>query len=785
MAEAAIIWELMILAEQGRVVRRLLTAALVLLFGVSSGFSQEPKSAQPVSADEVVILAERQQKAGSVFTLSGNVEIRYRGITFFADEVTYDEEKQTIEARGHVVFEHGDDRIEAREGRYDLKTQTGEFAGVEGTVGVPPKPSEAHLVTENPYYFEAERVERRGDGSYVIHHGWVTNCKRGSPKWRLKVARASIRPGKDVRVYRAVFLVKGVPLFVMPYWWMSADPSPRKSGFLMPQFGNDSRRGPNFGGSFYWAINPHSDLTVGAQVFSTGGWTQTGAFRARPTEDSSITVDYFGAEAGDLALEDVLKNKRGVSVSGQFAELKLENRWKNGVRGVADIGFLSSLRFRQRFAETFNDAVVSEVRADAFLSVNPGTDSFNVFVSRYQNFLNASPGMAEPETSVTLLAAPGVSFSRRPRLVSRGKGIPVYYSFDAEVAGWRRDEPRFKTPELVQRLDFYPRVTIPLRLGYFHLTPTFGLRATRYGARLGEDLALPPGRQTIVLNQALRRFTQEATVELGFPSFARVFGGSGSRFKHVVEPQVTYRYLNGVRTFDEILRFDENDLVTDTHEVEYSLTQRFFFRPAGDGKQAREVIRWTLRQKYFIDPAFRGALEPGKRNVFAALISLTPFAFADGRRRFSPVISDFRFTGRRHEADFRADYDTDKSRLVATRLRLGTHLTELFRLSATHFATRNNPILQPRSNQLRLQGRYGSTFRRGWNGLAALSWNLENDFFQSMVGQLSYNWDCCGVAFEFRRLGLGAVRSENEYRFSFTLANVGSFGTVRREQRLY
>jgi LPS-assembly protein len=51
--------------------------------------------------------------------------------------------------------------------------------------------------------------------------------------------------------------------------------------------------------------------------------------------------------------------------------------------------------------------------------------------------------------------------------------------------------------------------------------------------------------------------------------------------------------------------------------------------------------------------------------------------------------------------------------------------------------------------------------------------------------QTSYNWDCCGVSLEYRRFALGAVRNENQFRFSFTLANIGSFGNIRKQEQLY
>ncbi len=750
----------------------------------ASGLGQQAASPPP-SSEVVEIVADSQEKVGDIFLFRGNVVIRYRGMTLQADEVTYDGKELTAEAHGNVVFEQEDDRLEAREAHYNLQEETGTFFSVTGTVGPTPRRTRSYLVTANPYYFEAEQVDRKSDGSYLIRKGWITNCQPGKPKWRLKAARAKIRPGKDVQLYRSSFLIRGVPIFYTPYWWMSTAEVPRKSGFLMPSFGNDSRRGTNVGTSFFWAINPHADLTVGAQFFNQGGWTQNAEFRSFPTESSVVEIRYFGATASKLArTERRLGRGLGVDQSGQFAEILATNRWANGFRGVADINILSSFLFRARFAETFNEAVRSEIHASAFVSNSPNTIYFNTFIDRFQNFLQA-----QPETSITLLAAPGVEFGTRPWLLPWWKTLPVYFSFDSQISGMRRDEPRFKTPELVQRFDLYPRVTIPLHLGrHFGITPTLGVRATRYGARLIDDPSQPNGKR--VVNQPIRRITEEARVDLLLPSFARIFASKRARYKHVIEPEATYRYVNGVRNFEEMLRFDERDTVTDTHEVEYAITQRLFTRPLKGQQHAREVVRWRLSQKYYFDPDFRGALRPGQRNLFEALNSLTPFAFADQPRRFSPIVSDLRATWSRYDTDVRMDYDTTKARFVNSRLRVGARLTRLLSATLAHYSTRNvttptEDLLQPRSNQLRLLTRYGSIFRPGFNAALALSWNIKRDFLQNTVVQASYNWDCCGVALEFRRLGLGPIRSENEYRFSFTVANAGTFGTITSERRLF
>src|SRR6202049_244393 len=95
----------------------------------------------------------------------------------------------------------------------------------------------------------------------------------------------------------------------------------------------------------------------------------------------------------------------------------------------------------------------------------------------------------------------------------------------------------------------------------------------------------------------------------------------------------------------------------------YSITQRLF-RRTGDA-QADELVTWKVAQKYYFDPTFNGALIPGTRNVFQALDSITPFAFADLPRHFSPIDSDLRVTpGGNYDAEVRLDYDTVRRKIT-------------------------------------------------------------------------------------------------------------------------
>ena len=88
-------------------------------------------------------------------------------------------------------------------------------------------------------------------------------------------------------------------------------------------------------------------------------------------------------------------------------------------------------------------------------------------------------------------------------------------------------------------------------------------------------------------------------------------------------------------------------------------------------------------------------------------------------------------------------------------------------------------------SQLRLLMGYGSPTKRGLAVAANVGLDLNLDQVQYGAAQVSYNWDCCGLSFEYRKYELGSVRNENAYRFNFTLANIGTAGNLRRAERLF
>ncbi len=214
------------------------------------------------------------------------------------------------------------------------------------------------------------------------------------------------------------------------------------------------------------------------------------------------------------------------------------------------------------------------------------------------------------------------------------------------------------------------------------------------------------------------------------------------------------------------------------------------------------LISWRLTQRVFFDPTFGNAVVLHRRNIFEPTLSLSGIAFLTEPRDISPLISRLRVRTSGHtdlEWDF--DLDTGAKKFTSSNVFFDAHEGNWFggmsyaRLNAPgRFATEvidtnqnASLVTSPVSNfsQLRLLIGYGVPSKPGLSVAANTGIDLIRAAAQYTAVQTGWNWNCCGLAVEYRKYNLGTVRDENSYRFNFTLANLGSAGNIRRAERLF
>jgi LPS-assembly protein len=256
----------------------------------------------------------------------------------------------------------------------------------------------------------------------------------------------------------------------------------------------------------------------------------------------------------------------------------------------------------------------------------------------------------------------------------------------------------------------------------------------------------------------------------------------GDKLKHVIEPRATYRYVTGIGTdFNRFIRFDENDLQSNTNEVEIALANRFY---AKKGNTVREVFTWEVAQKRYFDTTFGGALVSGQRNVFESTADLTGYAFLVGPRSTSPVVSTFRASPINGLSfQWQADYDPRMRAIVNSAMSVD-YRWKKYVISGGNNEVHNNPLLTPYANQFRGRVGFGDTNHRGWNAAVDFIYDYRQQVLLYTTTQVTYNTDCCGLSVQYRRTNVG-IRDETLEYFSFSIANIGNFGNLKKQDRLF
>ena len=718
------------------------------------------------------VIAGSEEVDGDLRHLRGHVVIETFDKRLEADEVDYNDDTKDIEARGNVHFENFADgtKLNCDHGTYNVDSETGMFYDVNGIFPTKIVSRPGLLTTTNPFYFEGKWAERKED-RYILHEGFVTDCKVPKPWWRLTAPMFDIIPYDRAIAYHSVFHVKRLPLFYAPRYYKSLKKVPRQSGFMPPNIGRSSLYGLMVGMAYYWAINRSYDTFYRIQYFSQRGFAHTYDFRGKITPGTDVSFNLYGVNDRGLKLGNGQVQKEG----GLQFTLDAKTQLRDGWEGKMEINYLSSFAFRQSFSQSFNEAIFSESHSIGYLTKHWSNYGVNIVTSRDEEFQSGIRG-----DDITIKKLPEFDFLGRERQIARGP-LPLWFSFESSAGFLDRSqppfgtEPAFQTRNFVDRLDVYPHLTSAFHFAGFNILATGSARETEYGSSLS-NLHL--------VGADLLRSAREARVEILPPSLERIFKApkwlGGEKLKHVIEPRIEYRFVDGIDNFNRIVRFDETDIMANTNQLTLSIANRLFVKNK-DGK-VQELLTWEVSQARYFDPTFGGAAVPGQRNVIDATGELDGFAFLNGPRNYSPVVSSLRYQ-QRIGLEWRVDYDPLFKHITNDEVNASFRYSKYF-VTLGDSEVNTDPRVAPNSNQIHAVLGWGSQTRKGWNGATSLFYDYNRRVLVFASTEITYNTDCCGISVEYNRFNVGA-RDDTQYRVAFSVSNVGSFGTLRKQERLF
>jgi len=765
----------------------------------------------PQGGVPVEIRAVSQREKDNIYTLEGNVVIHYRDYVIQADKIIYNRDTGEVVADGHLTLDSSRDdlHLTATHGEMNLDEDTGRFYDVIGTIGTGTnrtmQRNKKVFTSPNPFAVTGRELIELGQGNYKLIDGTMTSCRLPQPDWRLLAKEINVNDNQAA-ARNTIFQLWHFPLLYLPYATHAVSEEDRTTGILLPIAGNSTTKGFILGEEIYFALSRNSDLTIGTEYFSKRGFSPMGLFRYRGFGENFLNVRFHALFDRGLAPDNINQGGTDLMVDGR-------RDWGSHTRGIVDAEYLSSYIYRQAFEENYATAIDSEVKSQIFGVHSLGGFSQNLRFDRYQSFQNTATN-----AEIRILHLPELQMEAEDHYLG---DTALMWGGTASVAALSRSEPSNSLNTatfhayFVPRVDLYPHIALPFQLGEWTFRPEAAVRETFYGK---SQTPAPLGTVPSLRDASVNRKDLEAGIDIHPPALerdftapwlVRLFGGS---LRHSIEPDFQYHYVAGIGNFDSILRFDDVDIASDTNELDYSLTQRLFLRHLrphpckGDealgpdelcGGGTEDWISWQLAQKYFLNNTFGGAVTNGTRNVLAPTLDLTGIAFLTGPRTFSPIISRLRMrTTSATDLEWDMDYDPRLGRMTASNVYAGYKVGDYsFNLGEFHLNAPEAPATVGQGtqatniisnyNQLRLTASYGSSTKGGLSAGGTLGYDFVQNQLQYGAIQSSWNWDCCGLSLEVRRYSLGAVRDDTQYLYSFTLAGVGSAGSLRRAVRIF
>jgi LPS-assembly protein len=494
--------------------------------------------------------------------LCGNVKMSQGQRVIRTDCLEYDAQTESARMRGGV--EYSDPTLEVRGGNGSFSSATG--AQIDGA---------QFELKERNARGSATNLRVDGQRKVTLEGVSFTTCPADDVAWELRAnsieldteARNGTGRGTSVRF-------KDVPIFYLPYISFPIGPQ-RKSGFLFPEPGNDSRSGIQVPVPYYWNLRPNMDLLTTPTWYSRRGIDFAGKLRyLTARQEGSLDFNYLPND--DLAGID--------RTHVQWQHLaELPGDWRVRV-DATDVG---DRRYFEDFA--LGPEGTSVPFAERLAQASYRDEHWNVR-AQFQHFQTIDEELLEEQRP----------YARTPRVLASGdwdSGLGgIEYGFDAEFVNFDRN-----VGVTGWRMDIAPRMGLDWSAPGYFVRPSAGYRYTQYsldGTTPGSD-------------DSPTRSMPFASLDAGLV-FERSSGSQGQR-RMTLEPRALYLYTP-YREQSELPLFDTGlpdlnlvqlyrtnryvgaDRVNDANQIAFGLTSRLF-----DSASGAQYVAVSLGQAYYFE----------------------------------------------------------------------------------------------------------------------------------------------------------------------------------------
>ena len=556
---------------QRKLYRRHIFAAAACLCAAQPTWAQScavagMQAPEILAGDRVALSADQVDASpNGVSQLDGDVQLQYQGTRLSTPSLRYDSRTGEARTDGGADFSNAAFSIGADDADVDLNAGTAHFEGARFTL------------FDRGARGTAAEIDLSEDIRASLRDVAYTTCPPDQPDWTLRGSRITLNPNTGLGTARnARVSFFGVPIIYLPYFTFPIDDR-RRTGFLVPDFGDSDTTGLDISAPFYINIAPAFDATLTPRYMARRGSQLKSAFRYLLAEDWGRGELQYEVLPNDEVL-DQSRSRFSYSHAG-----RLSDRW--GVLAefteVSDRGYLEDL------GTTLDLAAITHLKREARLAYQaPAWFAGQLTIEDYQTV----------DRSVTAADEP---YRRLPRLQVSALSPNDWNRFrigvDAEYVNFERDGAIEGA-----RLDLRPYVSYRKDAVGWFAGGQLDYRRTDYNLRRAGNAqsSFVRGLPSLSLDAGLR--------------FDRT---AGDGLLQTLEPRLFYLYApfreqQGIPVFETALpefsfvqlfarnRYSGLDRIADANQVTAAVTTRLLEVDTG-----RTLLEAALGQIYRFQPS--------------------------------------------------------------------------------------------------------------------------------------------------------------------------------------
>ena len=690
----------------------------------------------------------------------GNAEFRRGGMKISADKLRYEQADDLATALGNV-------RI-SRDGNVytgpELQLKVQRFEG---------------FFLNPTYHFArtgaggvAERIDFLDEQRVVATTANYTSCPvdgSGDPAWLLTTTKVNLDFGTNTGVAEgAVLRFYGVPILAAPRLSFPLSDE-RKSGWLPPNMGLDSKSGFQFSMPYYWNIAPNRDATITPEISTRRGPSVEGEFRY-------LEPGYGGDVKLNLMPNDrVTGTSRYALAAGHNSDFGNDLLLKMRVLRVSDDDYWKD------FPRDVSSSLTPRLLASDFQISRPFGDwRTYARVQKWQVLQTLDP--------VTRIDAP---YERAPQIGARyagriGPGLEL--GFETEFNRFTNPTDASLTPRPTgNRVHALGSVAWPYITPGWTLTPKVSFNAASYSI---DSVAQPAGGGIGTgTNLAATGTRVIPTVSLDSAwVFERETSFFGKSVRQSLEPRLLYvntpyRDQTGLPNFDAYQKdfnfdsiFTDNafsgvDRVSDAHQVTAGVTTRFINPETG-----AERLRLGIAQRYLLrDQLVTPDAQPLTRRFSDVLLlgstTVIPSWSLDASVQYSPD------SNRVTRSILGARYSPGPFRTVSATYRLTRGLSEQVELGWQWPLYGPTPDAASAVARRNAGGEGGGNCKGSWYGVGRINYStLERRLVDAIVG-VEYDAGCWIGRVVATRQSTGFSEATTRLLFQLELVGLSRLGS--------